>query len=119
MIPNSRSSGVRLVDLGELLHPSYHRADQEPINQQARHRRLVVVAAVSGTLAVLGAIAQLTIEALDRAQTAFFSWAGRAEFLGVVLASIAVAVGVFLRFNHAWFFQRHKAELLRTAKFRL
>lgn len=103
-----------LTFLHENLDAPYDAADKAAGRHQGTHRRLAKTAIFTGTLSVMLAIVQLCFE-----QT-LPTWKVLAqgfEGLAVVAGVIAVMVGLWAKFDHQWFIQRHRAERLRMLKF--
>lgn len=94
----------------EIIHPVYHVADRKAVLHQKYHRRLTIIAAVCGATSVLFAIIQLS--RLFRS-----SWPLWIEIPAVLLALIAVVLGVRLRLHPNWLLYRHMAERCRLLKF--
>jgi hypothetical protein len=91
--------------------------DRESLNQQYWHQRLVVVAAVTGSLAVLFAILQLAADAEPELLGPIAPILERGEYLAAVLALIAVVLGLGVAFHTRWQLLRMKAEQYRFLKF--
>jgi hypothetical protein len=88
---------------------------------QSRHKIIVAVAAIFGTLAIILAIAQLTLSHLPNLppddEAAIRVWLMASEAVAVVLAAGAVCWGAFGQIHHKWLEQRHRAERYRFVKF--
>jgi hypothetical protein len=93
--------------------PAFRAADAAALAHQKVHRRLARLAAGCGTAAVLFAIVQLAFPGLIRGHQLVF-----AEVLAVAAAAAAVILGLVSSRLPSWLVERHKAELLRLAKFR-
>lgn len=91
--------------------------DRESLNQQYWHQRLVGVAAVTGSLAVLFAILQLAADAEPRLLGALRPILERGEYLAAALALVAVVLGLGVAFHTRWHLLRMKAEQYRFLKF--
>lgn len=100
---------------------SFARNDTSAKKQQWRHRTVVRVFSVAGTFAVVFSILHLTrlIPLRDQPQLAKFLPLALffGEAIAVLIALLAVAVGLVLAFQSNWLVQRHKAELFRLLKF--
>ena len=102
---------------------AYHAADSAAMRYQRRHRRLVLVAAVCGALAVLFAIVQLYYWSLLEkplivAIVLHERWVGWVEFVAAGVAVVAVGFGLWAAFSSKWLLEREKAERYRLLKFR-
>ena len=84
--------------------------DQEAIRLQERHRLAVIVAAVTGTGAIILAILQLGKVATDSLLNL--------EIACLVAAAITVVLGAIHSLDHRWREDRFKAEQYRMLKFR-
>jgi hypothetical protein len=88
---------------------------------QSRHKVIVAVAAIFGTLAIVLAIGQLTLshlpDLLPGHQDELRMWLMLAEGVSVVLAGGAVCWGAFGKVHHKWLEHRHRAERYRFVKF--
>jgi hypothetical protein len=96
-----------------VIGPAYRATDAAALAHQKTHRRLTKLAAGCGTAAVLFAILQLAFPGLVQGHLLVF-----AEVLAVVAAAVAVMLGLVSSRLPNWLVKRHKAELLRLAKFR-
>jgi hypothetical protein len=92
--------------------PAFGLADRAALSHQRLHRRLTMVAAVSGALAVLFSIVQLIYPSLGR-----WHWIGVAEVGVTVLALLVVIFGVQAAIQMNWLLERFRAERLRQLKF--
>jgi hypothetical protein len=90
--------------------------DLEAQKQQRWHQRLVIAAAITGSLAVLLAILKLAQPSLFEPVESAFNWA---EPLAALLALVAVVVGLSVAFHTRWHLLRMKAEQYRFLKFQV
>lgn len=95
----------------EVIHPVYIEADQKAILHQKYHRFLTILAAISGTVAVLFAIIQLSGLFLG-------AWPLWVEITFALFALIAVSIGIIQARHPNWLLYRHMAERCRLLKFR-
>lgn len=112
---------VNLLRCREQVQPTYVTSDNNAMRFQFEHRIITLTAAVSGTIAVLLAIAQLTMMRLSQLNHDFIPPEGllRSMEIGAVLVtSLAVITGLITAFQHKWLRERFKAERLRLVKFR-
>ena len=100
----------------QVIEPAFRRADQAALKHQKNHRRLIRLAASFGTIAVILAILQLAFD--DPIGPSFKAVATGEEAFAVVIALIAVGLGLWAAFQIQWLVERNKAERLRLAKFR-
>ena len=116
-----RPLGDALVYFEEKFAASLTDNDLSALNLQWRHRLVVRVFSVAGTLAVIFSILHVTrLLALKEhlqltkvlALGLFFG-----EALAVLIALAAVTAGLILHFQSSWLETRHKAELFRLLKF--
>lgn len=101
--------------LDAMLGERWRKADQEALDCQKYHRRVARAAIAAGTGAILCAITQLAIK------LTFVSWISVAdtfEVVAIVAASLAIALGLWAKFDRRWLARRHLAERLRMIKFR-
>jgi hypothetical protein len=97
----------------EVVEPAFRRADKAALRHQWSHRQLIKWANVFGAAAVIFAILQLAFgDPIGPKAMAV------AEFLAVILASVAVGLGLRAAFQSNWMVERDRAERLRLAKFR-
>ncbi len=89
----------------------YRKADASALRHQRYHRLVTVIAAIFGTIAVLLAIIQLS--GLFRGV-----WPLQVSGIAVVLALIAVILGLVSSQRLNWLLERHRAERYRLLKFR-
>jgi len=101
-----------LLVLDRELGPLFEHSDQASLRHQVYHRTLTVLAAASGTLAVLLAIIQLSGIVPS-------PWPTWAEVLAASLAFAAVFVGVSQKRHPRWLLERHRAERCRLARYAL
>jgi hypothetical protein len=100
------------------LNPLYDAANAAALKHQATHRRLAKVAILSGGFAVCLAIIQLALKAIaPHGPNDLGGLPERLEVAAVLAGVIAVCVGLWAKYNHQWFVQRHVAERLRMLKF--
>ncbi len=95
-------------------------ADEAASFYQTRHKLIVAVAAVCGTLAIVFAILQLTLASVlgatsrhEEIRIVIIT----AEGVAVLLAAGAVCSGAVGRVHQKWLEQRHRAERYRFVKF--
>jgi hypothetical protein len=99
--------------LDSSLGEKWRKADKEALRCQRNHRRLARIAIVTGTAAIVLAVAQLAIKL-----TVATTYIAAALELGAVGAAvISVAVGFIAKYDRRWLAQRHLAERLRMLKF--
>jgi hypothetical protein len=104
-----------VVWLGSTLIKKWRTADQAALRSQVWHRRVARTAIISGTAAIVLAVAQLSIKlTLPQLTTAALVLEG----VAIAAAVIAVALGLRAKFDRGWLGQRHLAERLRMLKFR-
>ena len=94
-----------------LTEPAYERADAAALRHQRRHRAIVDVVAVTGTLAIV--LGTITLTQPTGAKAVRF-----AEALAAAAAIVAVALGIWAGSQRRWLLERHKAEQLRLIAFR-
>lgn len=99
-----------LKTVREIILQEYDSSDKSAIRNQRCHRILTVLAAVSGTIAVLFAIMQLS---------GFFPapWPMWVEMFAALIALFAVIAGWKQARHKEWLLQRHMAECFRFIKF--
>ena len=95
----------------KILFRRYQKADKTAIRHQKYRRRLTIIAAVCGTIAVLFAIIQLSGFFL-------FPWPMWVEALAALITFVAVIIGLGQSRHPQWLLERHKAERCRLLKFR-
>jgi hypothetical protein len=105
---------ANLAECERVLGDPYRAADSAAIQHQRTHRRLTLLAAGCGTLAVLLAVVQL---AFHESLKPYSELVGRVEVLAVIAATGAVVLGLVSVRLVKWLVERHKAERLRLAKF--
>jgi hypothetical protein len=94
---------------------AWRTADQAALRSQTLHRRVARTAIISGTAAIVLAIAQLSIKlTLPRLTDVALALEG----IAILGAITAVALGVIAKYDRGWLGQRHLAERLRMLKFR-
>jgi hypothetical protein len=96
----------------EVVEPAFRGADQAGLRHQWIHRQLTKWATSFGTAAVVFAILQLAFA------YPIGSAMATAEVIAVILAFVAVGLGLRMAFQANWLVERNKAERLRLAKFR-
>jgi len=110
-----------LVHFQENLSGSFDTYDRLAIRQQRGHRLIVSVFCVSGSLAVIFSILNITRLLPLHNDTAVAEYLAVGLFWGeliaVVLALFAVFIGILRAFQERWLVTRHKAESLRFLKF--
>jgi len=89
----------------------YDPSDKSALRNQRRHRLTTIIAAACGTAAVLSAIIYLS----GLSPTPWPIWI---EVSAMVVASLAVVLGLIQALQTNWLVQRHKAERCRLLKFR-
>jgi hypothetical protein len=97
----------------ELVEPAFRRADKAALRHQWSHRQLTKLATIFGAAAVIFAILQLAFADMIGAHVLTMP-----ELIAVVLAFLAVGLGIRVAFQANWLLARNKAERLRLAKFR-
>jgi hypothetical protein len=107
-----------LRDCRATIGMAYHEADSAAMRYQARHRWVVLVAAVCGMLAVLFAITQLYFWALQEPLMEYGKLLVWAEIVAAVVAVVAIVLGLRAAFSKKWLLERQKAEGYRLLKFR-
>lgn len=90
--------------------------DLEAQQQQRWHQRLVIIAAITGSGAVLIAIVKLSRASVFESISTAFNWL---ELIAAVLALVAVVVGLSAAFHTRWHLLRMKAEQYRFLKFQM
>ncbi len=95
----------------ELTGVPYERADAAAMRHQRRHRIIVDIVAVTGTLAVVLGSITLT-------QPVGFTAVRFSEAVAAAAAIVAVALGLWAGSQRRWLLERHKAEQLRLIAFR-
>lgn len=120
--PASESSGDDMEDWPTLppgfgkckqdLLSVYRVADREAKKRLKDHRVAVMVAAISGTFAVIVAIFELYLNQETMGGAA-------AEVAFAVLALLAVVVAIFAAWMPKWLLERHRAERCRFTKYRV
>lgn len=99
----------------QTLEPAYQAANARALRNQTRHRRITIAAAVTGGVAVVVAIAQLTPL---RHSLVKDKWVAAFEALMAVCALTSVLLGVLAALRDNWLLERHRAERLRLLKFK-
>jgi hypothetical protein len=94
----------------ETLAGIYAASDRAALRHQKTHLRLTLFAVLCGTIAVLVAIAELS-------ELIHGKWLQYLEIGSLVIATIAVVLGVCASRLTSWLLERHKAERCRLAKF--
>ncbi|MEK6280030.1 MAG: hypothetical protein AABN95_06715 [Acidobacteriota bacterium] len=103
-----------------LIEQKYLEVDEVAGAYQRRHKRIVAVAAIFGTLAIILAILQLTLSHLyleSGHENEISLWLMVSEGVSVLLAAGAVCWGTFAHVHHKWLDYRHRAERYRLLKF--
>ncbi|MEI6787340.1 MAG: hypothetical protein WCL49_02560 [bacterium] len=103
-----------LAVLQKEIGPVFEKADTEALSHQWLHRRLTMVAAVSGAFAVLFSITQLIFPSLGH-----WRWMSVAEVGVTGVALLVVIFGVRAAIQINWLLERFRAERLRQLKFTL
>ncbi len=106
-----------LVVLDAALGPAFDTADRRALASQRRYRWVILVTAWGGSLAVLGALGQLTFEQLDLPRAAVV--AGWLELGAIAATALGVLAGLGLFRLENWLLERFRAEQLRLLKFRM
>jgi hypothetical protein len=101
-----------LQDCGATVGVAFRTADSHAIGYRDRHKRLVLIVATFGMLAVLFAIVQLSPLA------GLLGWVGVGEAAAALMAVVAVILGLRAAFSKKWLLDREKAERYRFLKFR-
>ena len=92
--------------------------DQQAQSQQRWHRWLVIVAAITGSTAVLLAILQLGVYARPQLRdTLLDEFLAGSEYVAAGLAALAVVLGLSVAFHTRWQVLRMKTEHYRFVKF--
>jgi len=125
--PGSPFGKARSI-LDSCISEPFDKLDGEAIRQQKRHRTLTVIAAFAGTLAVILAVLQLTIRVIDPENLepfkAFIAYLESTKDVAILesgvilLALIAVVIGISAAHKGNWILSRSKAERIRMLKFR-
>ena len=100
-----------LTSCHKILFRRYQKSDKAAIRHQKYHKRLTIIAAVCGAIAVLFAIIQLSGFFL-------FPWPMWVEVLAALITFVAVVLGIEQARHPRWLLERHKAERCRFLKFR-
>jgi hypothetical protein len=116
LLAGSKALSTALDFLDAKLTAAYRRADQQALRHQWWHRGLAAAAASFGTVAVVLAILQLTVEAFHHTRG---RWIRGSEPVAAALAFFAVILGLSLKLHKGWLVDRHRAQRYRLAKFRL
>jgi hypothetical protein len=110
--PNLKSE---LIHCRDTVGKAYRDADHASIRFGRRHKQLVWAATACGTLAVLGAIVQLTFHPLEMN---LVGWGVKGVEAGAAfVAAVAVIFGIRAAFVKRWLLERVKAEHCRYLKF--
>jgi hypothetical protein len=104
-----------LGEYHDVLIRTYLEADHASLDAQSSHRRWVICAAFSATLAVALAIVQLAIAQFPGLPKGYVPYMVAFEVLAVLAALLAFSVGNKTR--REWLTARHKAERCRFLKF--
>jgi hypothetical protein len=97
----------------KVVEPAFRKADKAALRHQWIHRQLIKWATAFGTAAVIFAILQLAF-----ADQVGLEAMSVPEVVAVILAFIAVGLGLRAAFQANWLVERNKAERLRLAKFK-
>ena len=100
-----------LTSCHNILFRRYQKSDKAALRHQKHHKRLTIIAAVCGTIAVVFAIIQLSGFFL-------FPWPMWVEALAALITFVAVILGLGQSRHPRWLLERHKAERYRLLKFR-
>jgi hypothetical protein len=107
-----------LRDCGDTVSAAYDSADAAAMRYQARHRRLVVIAASCGMLAVLIGFMQLSLDQVHAPLVESGGMLEASQIVATVVAVVAIVLGVWVAFSKKWLLEREKAERCRFLKFR-
>jgi hypothetical protein len=102
-----------VVRIGELISPTFDALDARALANQKRYRWVILVTASGGSLAVLAALAQLTLERLGYDAEP----AAMTEVVAILVTGVAIIVGVHFGWLEHWLLDRFRAEQLRLLKF--
>lgn len=100
-----------LQTLKETVWPDYEKSDQAARRDQRHHWRLTLVAASSGSVAIVMAILQLS----GISKQAWPKWG---ELVALSAALLALLAGGMLAKKTLWLVRRHRSERFRLLKFR-
>lgn len=105
-----------LTTIAQRIVEPFDAVDARAIRQQHRYHWVIRFTAVSGGVAVLSTLAELTAQQLGQAslRAAF----ARIELLALAVSLCVVILGWFLAWLESWLLDRFKAEQLRLLKFR-
>ncbi|MBI5851949.1 MAG: hypothetical protein HZB39_13125 [Planctomycetes bacterium] len=106
-----------LTELNEVLLPVWREADRKALRNQKWHRRIAAVAISAGTAATVAAILQLVARHMSGEGASSAKWLGVVELVTVILAALAIGVGLWFGTHHGWLSHRQAAERLRSLKF--
>jgi hypothetical protein len=110
-IPGFEVIADQTVAIDEIVNKNFMKYDQDAIRHQRYHVFFAHTAVLSGTLAILIPLLQLTGFLPEE-----LSIPG--ETIATVLSVIAVVSGTFWAFQKRWLVERYKAESLRVLKFK-
>ncbi|MEO8561677.1 MAG: DUF4231 domain-containing protein [bacterium] len=102
-----------VMQLDDLLTPTFDALDASAIAHQRRYRWVIFVTAFGGSLAVLASLAQLTLERLSYDA----EWAATTEVVAIVVTVVAIGFGYYFGWLKHWLHDRFRAEQLRLLKF--
>jgi flagellar motility protein MotE (MotC chaperone) len=109
-VPRSTRLREALVLCATLCDPFYARADADALRQQRRHRAIVDIVAVAGTIAILAGIAPIAERVTNAGSKVV-------ETLSAATALLAVGFGLYARSQRRWLLERHRAERLRALQY--
>jgi hypothetical protein len=110
-IPGFGGIADKTVSIDDIVNKDFMKYDQDAIRDQRYHVFFAHTAVLSGTLAILIPLLQLTGFLPEE-----LSIPG--ETIATVLSVIAVVSGTFWAFQKRWLVERYKAESLRVLKFK-
>jgi hypothetical protein len=90
-------------------------AEGEALSSQISHRRMIVLSAAAGLLAVGIALVQFVLRAAGIGGGDWAPW----QFVAMAPAVAAVGLGLVATLREDLIYRRHRAELIRSLKFRL
>src|SRR5215217_1678380 len=107
-----------LQDCEDTVGAAFHRADAAALSYQARHRRLVFIAAACGMFAVLSGFLQLSLDQVHAPLVESGRLVQAVQIGATVVALVAIVLGLWVAFSRKWLLEREKAERCRFLKFR-
>jgi hypothetical protein len=110
-LPNFEAIAEQIAYIDEIINKDFTKYDQDAMNDQYNHIFFAHTAVITGTLAILIPILQLTGFLPEE-----LSLPG--ETFVTLLSVIAVVSGTLWAFQKRWLVERFKAESLRILKFR-